>query len=926
MLYSPCRIYGYVVVLILVGCCAALGQEENEHKPQLDDRFFHGEINENERLVQLHPALVAHDDDEGDAGKICGYKIKGKDIPFDVEVDENTGEGFLKAREPADCESRREFTFEIQAFDCGLPEKYSKKASVHIEVNDVNEHMPYFTSDGYEADIDEGKLYEKIIQLEANDDDCSSAFSQICDYEIVTPSVPFNISREGLIRNTEALSHERSSDYILAVRAYDCGGKRSTTVLVTINVNKICTPGWQGVPTRIEYEAGSGRKQIAPAMYLETCTAPVCEDSYIEATISLETDHIGKGCDRDTYSEKSLRKLCGASSGSIELLPSPGTGHSWTEDLQTDEGKESDQIYEFDGETTAVMVPDDIVPQNLTEHFTISTWMKHGPNYGEGKETILCNSDKAGLNRHHMSLYVHNCRLVFLLRRDYGNLETFRPAEFRWKIDQVCDKAWHHYVLNVNFPEVILYVDGEEYEPHHITEDWPLHRTSFSTQLTVGAAWEGADGEYVQHLKGYLAGLTIRPGSTESQRVISCLHGCKESLEFHAFDLLEPGQEATLNPTQSSLTLKGKLIGDNFINVMQRVAYINTRQFPTPGKRALTIHTKAQCDGTDILIPDLDTYVMVLQPPEPTITITGTQHHAHKVSDFQSGIPLFNDVHIVSVLEEEQEDGEEESSLDAVNIAHNLDSCAVKVSPPLDFNHEKLDLPMPELEKWRLEQYNTTGELVIRGVDSITNYEDVLRNIVYINTDAGKYFDRVFTLECSELNGRYTSNTLQVQINVLHTSFPGPKVNHDKGNEHMKVNFKHNSISKQEIGKDPSSSTKGIASKTGTAMTAVIVACVGFLVFMIVLGIFRIRAAHRRAQVGDDRQEMAWDDDSLTITVNPMQSMEYDDQEFHPQEDSDSSDDDDDDSSCHDDMDSSEDEGEPSKEHQLEWDDSTLTF
>jgi hypothetical protein len=43
------------------------------------------------------------------------------------------------------------------------------------------------------------------------------------------------------------------------------------------------------------------------------------------------------------------------------------------------------------------------------------------------------------MNRHHFSLFVRNCRLILLLRREFGDgdLKSFRPAEFRWKLPQV---------------------------------------------------------------------------------------------------------------------------------------------------------------------------------------------------------------------------------------------------------------------------------------------------------------------------------------------------------------------------------------------------------------------------------------------------------------------------------------------------------
>lgn len=60
---------------------------------------------------------------------------------------------------------------------------------------------------------------------------------------------------------------------------------------------------------------------------------------------------------------------------------------------------------------------------------------------------------------------------------------------------QVCDDQWHHYAINVRFPDIQLYIDGQlfraEKKNPEVIDDWPLHPTKgINTTLTIGACWQ----------------------------------------------------------------------------------------------------------------------------------------------------------------------------------------------------------------------------------------------------------------------------------------------------------------------------------------------------------------------------------------------------------------------------------------------------
>uniref|UniRef100_A0A671P2U3 Calsyntenin-2-like n=1 Tax=Sinocyclocheilus anshuiensis TaxID=1608454 RepID=A0A671P2U3_9TELE len=258
----------------------------NKHKPWIESSY-HGVITENTDAVLLDPPLVALDKDAPVPYdlkitfikcEICGFHVQGLSAPFEaVVLNRTSGEGRLRAHGPIDCERQREFTFIVQAHDCGTgpeghAERRSHKAVVHVQVGDVNEFSPMFGQLEYHGSVTEGKVYDSILQVQASDQDCSPQYSQICNYQITSQDTAFAIDRNGHIRNTESLSFDKKSHYKIRVTAFDCGQKRAAQdAVVHIHVKPICKPGWQGWSKLVDYEPGMGSKLLFPKMHLETC-------------------------------------------------------------------------------------------------------------------------------------------------------------------------------------------------------------------------------------------------------------------------------------------------------------------------------------------------------------------------------------------------------------------------------------------------------------------------------------------------------------------------------------------------------------------------------------------------------------------------------------------------------------------------------
>nr|XP_018917403.1 PREDICTED: calsyntenin-1 [Bemisia tabaci] len=936
-------------------CVSTAITDETDGEPRLDiaepEKGYHGLVKENETLVEVTPII------RGIGADICSFRIHKHhgEAPFEIILKKD-GEAELRARKALNCEKRKSYKFDIAAVSCSG--RQSKNATVHINVEDINEYAPAFLEPAYVRQVDEGRLYEEIVQVEATDRDCNPKFGDICEYKILTRDQPFSIDSEGIIRNTDPLDYEKSHNHILSVVAYDCGMKQSAPIMVTIKVNRICKLGWKGIPERVDYAPGSGKGELFPAAQLKLCDVP-CNVTNVQSKLTLSTSHIGKGCDRDTYSVQNQRKLCGASSESVELLNSG----EWTKTLSVDDGRDSDEMYEFDGVSSAVAIPNTVLNHGLASTFTISTWMKHKsqPHLDKhAKEHILCSADDHKMNRHHYALFVRNCRLILLLRRDLsdGDLNIFRPAEWRWKLPQVCDNEWHHYAVSVQFPEVQLYVDGSLFKSEkknpEVIDDWPLHPTKdINTTLTVGACWQGSENKMKHHLRGYLAGLSVLLGQTEKPHVLACLHKCKESLEVPAMELLEPGMELLTNSDLTDLSVEGNNL-TNLEVLVKKIGYANSREFPTPGRRNLRLTTSIICEHNHPLkIPPVESYVMVLQAQQPSITIVGTTSVAREYHDFRQGVRVFTDLHItmqptISSWKHSESIGDKK-----------LDSCVVSVYPSLNPDHETMSIPDKVLTQLEISAKISKDGATLSGSDLLYNYEEALRQIQYTNQKPAYYLNRVFKLVCSEMNGRFLSNEYVQTLTVIHPRVVSASTAQESATPETiaAVYPAHAQIAVHQVELTPhaivnhyleSISSDHSASPAfvggSHVVTVMLVVCVGFLLLLMVVGALRIHSAHHRAtqeEIAD--AEMAWDDSALTITVNPMEQINgsggklsgvssLDKSLGHEDDDGDEDDDNssDDNSSYHDeDGDSSEEEdahASSCKVKDLEWDNSTLAI
>jgi hypothetical protein len=176
-----------------------------------------------------------------------------------------------------------------------------------------------------------------------------------------------------------------------------------------------------------------------------------------------------------------------------------------------------DNTFVFNGKTVAE-IPSNVIPEDLGEQFTISTWIKTKAQ--KGKQIIVAKTDETTHNRIHFAIIKNKNRLVVVhrLEPNSGSRDDYCKFDFHY-LPKIFDMKWHHLTVVVAGCDVKLFVDGQAEPSFDTDSNYRMHKSHIPTRLVVGAHWLGKEQSYTGYFNGYLSGLSIRPKKPTSEQV-----------------------------------------------------------------------------------------------------------------------------------------------------------------------------------------------------------------------------------------------------------------------------------------------------------------------------------------------------------------------------------------------------------------------
>ncbi|KAM8956688.1 cadherin-12 isoform 2-T2 [Lycaon pictus] len=217
----------------------------NDNPPRFPKSIFHLKVPESSPIGSAIGRIRAVDPDFGQNAEI-EYNIVPGDGGnlFDIVTDEDTQEGVIKLKKPLDFETKKAYTFKVEASNLHLDHRFHSAgpfkdtATVKISVLDVEE-PPVFSKPLYTMEVYEDTPVGTIIgAVTAQDLDVgSSAVRYFIDWKSDGDSY-FTIDRtEGTIATNELLDRESTAQYNFSIIASKVSNPLlSSKVNILINV------------------------------------------------------------------------------------------------------------------------------------------------------------------------------------------------------------------------------------------------------------------------------------------------------------------------------------------------------------------------------------------------------------------------------------------------------------------------------------------------------------------------------------------------------------------------------------------------------------------------------------------------------------------------------------------------------------------
>ncbi|KAM9024377.1 cadherin-12 isoform 1-T1 [Ara ararauna] len=217
----------------------------NDNPPRFPKSIFHLKVPESSHVGSAIGRIRAVDPDFGKNAEI-EYNIVPGDGGnlFDITTDENTQEGVIKLKKPLDFETKKAYTFKVEASNLHLDHRFHSvgpfkdTATVKINVLDMDE-PPVFSKPTYIMEVYEDTPVGTIIgAVTAQDLDAgSSSVRYFIDWKNDVDSYFTIDATEGTIATNELLDRESTAQYNFSIVASKVSNPQLTSkVNVIINI------------------------------------------------------------------------------------------------------------------------------------------------------------------------------------------------------------------------------------------------------------------------------------------------------------------------------------------------------------------------------------------------------------------------------------------------------------------------------------------------------------------------------------------------------------------------------------------------------------------------------------------------------------------------------------------------------------------